>query len=349
MGSGMDRTGRPRRQRLVIHAGLGKTGSSAIQKYCRDHPQQLRSQGALYLGMILDRAETSPLDFASAAELQDALDNDPAIEDRLLRLIRSKIKSRPGVETFVWSQISLATYHELLGRVIARLKPVCDVEVVLYFRHQAEWLVSAYLQWGVKHKTEAGPILSFADWIPKAASRGSDYVGVVEGWVAAVGRERLHLRPYAAARDVVEDFLTVARLGTIAPNTRDTRHYETPDDTLMMLFRMQNGQHDDPALPGALYRLIVECGMERKRYRDISPSSTLPSGTDWEAFAASFEADNALLAREYGLEIGPPGPGPAPDPAHAAPATAIPALLDMIIAMDKRIAVLEQQVKERHG
>ena len=150
--------GRPSRPRLIIHAGLGKSGSSAIQKFCRDHPDVLRAAGALYLGMYLERAAKSERDFTSPDDLQQALEDDPEIEARLIALLTSKIGSRPGVQTFVWSHIALAMHADRLGRVIAALQGVCDVEVILYFRHQASWLVSAYQQWGVKHKRTPAPL-----------------------------------------------------------------------------------------------------------------------------------------------------------------------------------------------
>lgn len=346
MFADMGDANRPGGKRLVIHAGLGKSGSSAIQRYCRDHPQELRRAGALYLGTHLERAEPSPLDFASVEALHDALPT-PEAEDRLVALLTAKIASRPGIRTFVWSQIALAVQAPLLGRVIARLAPLCETEVLLYFRHQADWLVSAYLQWGVKHKTDPGPILPFADWIPQAASRGADYRAVIERWIAAVGRDRLHLRAYDAAADVVADFVSVARLGAKAEDDGRTRQYETPDPMVMMLFRLLNGQRDAPAPPGALYRLIAESGLERRRYREVDPASTLPSGADWARFAATFDDGNAGLARDFGLTLSPAGPGPAPDPVHPAPAAAIPALLDLILAMDRRIGALEQQLKRK--
>ncbi len=332
------------RKRLVIHAGLGKSGSSAIQKYCREHAKELRAERAHYLGMFFERGDAHPRDFGSHEALLDALEHDPAIEDRLVDLLTAKIGSRPALDTFIWSQIALATHGALLGRVIARIADWCDVEVILYFRHQAMWLVSAYLQWGLKHKTEPGPILSFEEWIPHAASRGSDYRAVIEAWVAAIGRERLHLRSYDTTEDVVADFVTVARLGTPIPPA--SRHYETPDDTLMRLFRLTNGQHDAPVPPGALQRALVDNGVERTRYREVSPGLTLPHGPDWTRFAAGFDATNAELVREYGLLLGPPGDGPTADPTFAAPASVIPALLDLITAMNDRIGALERKLAD---
>lgn len=334
----------PRHTRLVIHAGLGKSGSSAIQKYCRDHAKELRAERTHYLGMFFERGDPHPLDFGSHEALLDALENDPGIEDRLVTLLTAKIGSRPALDTFVWSQIALATHGDLLGRVIARIAAWCDAEVILYFRHQATWLVSAYLQWGVKHKTELGPILSFAEWIPHAASRGSDYRAVVGQWAAAIGRERLHLRSYDHADDVVADFVATARLGTAVPPA--TRHYETPDDTLMRLFRLYQGQHDDPAEPGALQRALADNKVERKRYREVSPGLTLPHGADWTRFVSGFDAANADLARDYGLLLGPAGDGPAADPTFAAPASVIPALLDLIVSMNDRIGALERRLAE---
>ncbi len=334
------------RKRLVVHAGLGKSGSSAIQKYCRDHASELRDAGALYLGMYLERGDPSPIGFSSPDDLQRALTEDPAIEDRIVALLTSRIEARPGIDTFIWSHIGLAMHPGTMGRIIARLAPVCDTDVIFFFRHQATWLVSAYLQWGVKHKTSVGPIRAFHDWLPEAQSRGADYRRVIEGWRAAIGTDRLHLRSYDRADDVVADFLATARLPITAPDAATTRHYATPDQTVMTLFRLYQGQQDDEAVPGGLQRALSANGVDRKRYREVDPASTLPTGAAWDDFVASFTETNAALAQDFGLMLEAPVAGPSPDPTMAAPATVVPALLDLIISMDRRIAGLERRLKQ---
>jgi hypothetical protein len=341
------RAGASGRKRLVIHAGLGKSGSSAIQKYCRDHPEALRAHDALYLGMFLERGGASPLDFANSAALEEALADDPGVEDRLVALLGAKIAARPGIDTFVWSQIALARHAPRLGRVIARLEPICDVEVVLYFRHQATWLVSAYLQWGVKHKSYPGPLRSFDEWLPMAQAHGADYRAIIASWRAAIGADRLHLRSYDQAADVVTDFLATTRLGPAPDASVETRHYETPDPALMMLFRLYQGQEDGEARPGALQRTLNDNKVTSRRYREVDPGSTLPHGDAWRRFAASFDATNDALARDYGLHLHAPGDEPAADPQIPAPAVAIAALLDLIVAMDRRIGALERRLARR--
>lgn len=332
-------------RRLIIHAGLGKSGSSAIQKYCRDHAASLRTAGAWYLGMYLERGDRSEDDFASAEDFQRALREDHDVEDRIVNLLTKRMQDRPGVNTFIWSNISLAMNGALMTRVIARLAPMCQTEVVLYFRHQAIWLVSAYLQWGVKHKAYSGQIKSFNEWLPKAHARGADYRRVIEGWQRAVAPAHLHVRSYDKAPDVVADFLKTVGLPAPSDGNGTTRHYETPDPSVMTLYKLYQGQADAEALPGALQRTLAAAKVEKKRYRDVDPASTLPSGPEWQGFVQRFEAENAALAQDFGLQLEAPVRGPEPDPQHAAPAAIIPVLLDLIMAMDRRISALERQVK----
>lgn len=332
-------------RRLVIHAGLGKSGSSAIQKYCREQAAALQRAGAWYLGMYLERGEPIAHGFGSADDLQRCLSEDGDMEDRLVDLLTRRLQDRPGMTTFIWSHIGLAMHADLMARVIKRLAPICRTEVVLYFRHQASWLVSAYLQWGVKHKAYAGPIRSFADWLPEAKSRGADYRQVIESWARAVPVNRLHIRSYDQTPDVVADFLTIAGLPAPAAEDGSTRHYQTPDPAVMTLYRLYQGQSEDEALPGALQRTLAAHGVEKKRYREVDPAATLPTGAAWERFVDRFAAENDGLARDFGLTLTAPARGPGPDFDHAAPAAIIPALLDLIIAMDRRITALERRLK----
>lgn len=62
-------------------------------------------------------------------------------------------------------------------------------------------------------------------------------------------------------------------------------------------------------------------------------------------FVTAFGQENAALARDFGLVLTPPPRAPEPDPGYAAPATIVPALLDLIISMDRRIAALERRLK----
>lgn len=335
----------PAPRRLVIHAGLGKSGSSAIQKYCREQGAALRNSDASYLGMYLERGEATQHDFTSADDLARALTDDPNIEDRLVSLITLRMQARPAIRTFIWSHIELAMHADLLSRVAARLAPVCSVEIILYFRHQASWLVSAYLQWGVKHKSTPGPIRTFGDWLPEAKSHGADYRHVIESWQQAVGPERLHIRSYDQTPDVVSDFLVTAGLPAPDGTAEANWHYRTPDPTIMTLYRLFQGQNDGTALPGTLQRLLATNGVERKRYRDVDPASTLPSVEGWRDFVAAFERENAALTNDFGLILTPPTRAPEPDPKHAAPAAIVPALLDLIISMDRRITTLERRLK----
>ncbi|WP_156455488.1 hypothetical protein [Sphingomonas sp. CCH5-D11] len=334
----------PVSRRLVIHAGLGKSGSSAIQKYCREQGAALRNDDAGYLGMYLERGETTQHDFTSSDDLARALTDDPNIEDRLVSLITQRMQARPAIRTFIWSHIELAMHADLLSKVAARLAPVCSVEIILYFRHQASWLISAYLQWGVKHKSTPGPIPTFRDWLPEAKSRGADYRQVIESWQKAVGPERLHIRSYDQTPDVVSDFLVTAGLPATDGTAEANWHYRTPDPTIMTLYRLFQGQNEGAALPGTLQRLLATNGVEKKRYRDVDPASTVPSAEKWGEFVTAFGQENAALARDFGLILNPPHRAPEPDPGYAAPATVVPALLDLIISMDRRIAVLERRL-----
>lgn len=346
----MTQTGRPRPlPRLIIHAGLGKSGSSAIQKYCREHARDLRAERAAYLGMYLDRGPAAADDFPDAASFDRALTAlDPtALQDRLVAIITAKIAAQPGVRTFIWSQIALATHAALLGPVLARLDSVCEPHVILYFRHQADWLVSAYAQWGVKHKTYEGAIRSFEEFRPLAAAHGSDYRAVIDSWRDAIDPARLHLRSYDRCADVVADFLSVAELGPVITGDAGTRHYETPDAAVLALFRLLQGQSDDVAPPGPLWRAVTANGVADRRYRSVDPALGLPSGAAWTAFASSFDAENAALEHDFGLSLGPARKEPAPDPVIPAPAALIPPLLDLIVALDRRVGALERKLARR--
>src|SRR5437667_280063 len=58
-----------------------------------------------------------------------------------------------------------------------------QLEIVAYLRRQDRWAVSAYKQWGIKHKTYEGPVQPFTKWFNPEEC---DYLTVLNRWHSLV-------------------------------------------------------------------------------------------------------------------------------------------------------------------
>lgn len=150
-------------QRVVFHVGAHKTGTSLVQRYCRDHVRLLRRRRVGYLGRL---ALTDLVGWGP--ELLD----DP---DRLAGRVRS-IARNPLVRTVLASHENTigrpfrrgeptpalypdaAPAVEALGEVLRPYRPT----IVLSVRPQAEFLESYYLQ-----TVQSGSHQPFARWFDR--------------------------------------------------------------------------------------------------------------------------------------------------------------------------------------
>jgi hypothetical protein len=333
-------------KRIIIHVGDGKTGSSAIQKHLLDNSKALETAGIHYGGLQLNLPPRGPDDFTGNPDLYRAIEQ-PGFATRLAAILRHRFAIRPGIHTVIWSN------EALIGRAadIAQLLPLiageAELTVVLYLRHQADWLRSAYLQWGIKDKAYQGPIIGLDRFLERWLDR-CDYRTIIEAWIDAVGRNRLVLRSYDATPDVTADFVTAAELalppGALTPGER---FYETPDRSVMSLFKVLNGQSDAPHPPEPLISVLRRNDILAKRFRKVDPAVEEFTPEHHAAIVARFEEINAELAAKHGIVLRPTAPPVpcAPDEAGLATTDLVAALLELVISLDRRVLALEKALE----
>ena len=198
--------------KLVVHIGHGKTGSSSIQRSLLEATKQLELQGIKYLGLMLERASNtsrpgwqvrsgSDLFFDHTIAAQANQELSTVLEEELERL------TDQGVATAIWSNEWLLgrpnhTLHALKG---LRGKGF-DIEFQCYVRRHDKWAQSAYTQWGLKHKSYAGSIRDFSDWLKVFGEKQFLFSPLLSVWDEAFG-DRLSVFNFDSAGDVVQHFM----------------------------------------------------------------------------------------------------------------------------------------------
>ncbi|NBZ88005.1 hypothetical protein [Stagnihabitans tardus] len=188
--------------KIILHIGMGKTGTSTIQKTLAQNSFELRQAGMMYLGMWFDLVDPSFKGLRNQAKFFSL--EEPALIEAAEVLFQqlSETAKTKRIHTFVISNESFAGKSAVLEPMIRRLIALgMEVEAIGYVRNPHDWLPSAYVQWGVRHKMSPGPIPPYAE---KARGLVNWYSGIVE-WHKRMS-DILHIRSYEAAPDVVADF-----------------------------------------------------------------------------------------------------------------------------------------------
>lgn len=182
------------RQRVFLHVGLPKTGTSFLQGALFGARAQLTETGVSYPASHYDDH------FFAALDLQDLAFNEtprPQAAGRWADL-SARVRDWPGTSV-VSSEVLAAATPEQAGRAVETLAPA-QVHVVLTVRELGAHLVSTW-QEDVKH----GEVAGFTEWLAAITARdesrwnrawywrAADLPSVLSRWAAVVPPERTHV------------------------------------------------------------------------------------------------------------------------------------------------------------
>ncbi len=257
-------------EKIIIHIGTHKTGTSAIQDFLLLNRKALSRHGFLY-------PQKSRRDYY---EIKNSEVFVPPWKfknyHKLVRLCHRRDRHViVSSETFSLIR-DVAPIQEALGDV----KPT----IICYLRRQDTFIQSFYNQ-AVKNDAEYRPITAYQ---PPATL---DYDKLLDRWANVFGQENLKIRPYEKDAfkngDLVTDFLSLIGLDL------------TPD--LKVLAKNTN-----PRLPGEALeymRLLNSLVQDRKKCRKIKALLIDHSAGEGHNNANSLFYDHTLLDREARRKI----------------------------------------------
>lgn len=244
----MSDTSDHRPPRFILHVGMGKTGTSAIQKALGAGTAELAAQGALFLGAEL-AIPGRPLRgwdalsafFASPPEELHRLGQDYAdsVDD---------LADAQGADCLILSNEAFHDRARPLTAFLAPLRRIMEVRVLIWARNPVTWLPSAHAQWSVRHKTMPGRVEPFGIG---ARRHVNQYRGIVE-WFE-VAPELVELHPYREDSDMVAEFAAAA--GISLPPAPE-RVYERPEPAELVLRALYNSRFDGPVMPDRYERAV---------------------------------------------------------------------------------------------
>lgn len=234
--------------RYVLHVGMGKTGTSAIQSVLAQSSAELQQQGARHLGFNFDMPG---LTFRHWDDHQAFFDSPPEERRRLGQAYADYIDGlarAEGLSSLILSNEAFSGRAEALAPFLEPLQKVANLRVLIWARNPVSWLPSAYAQWGVSHKTQPGRVEPFS--IGGRRQIGQ-YRGILE-WGAAMPGV-VELRPYLENSDIVADFAAAAGI-TLPPAPQ--RVYARPEPAELVLRALYNSRFSEPVLPDRYERAL---------------------------------------------------------------------------------------------
>jgi hypothetical protein len=296
--------------KTIIHIGMQKTGSTAIQQYLHLNRDELAAAGVLFprgLGRL--NQQTLPLigkgnESISALHRKMKLTNKQSAVThvrRASRRVRQQIRAlRPRTLVLSSEQLSAEVRSpDDISRFAAWVRNYDSTPtIVVYLRRQDLWLLSRYsmqILYGATHSFE----------VPDTAATGPgtlfDYRGLVDSWSGEFGKENIVVRVFEREQlvggDVVLDFMDVigeSALGSLPHPGHPNTSLDASGIEFMRLFN-QHVPH------------MLDNGPNPMRRRLIPAMETLPkSGKSWTLpadlardFVARFSEGNAEIARNY--------------------------------------------------
>ncbi|NVK57221.1 MAG: hypothetical protein HWE26_16590 [Alteromonadaceae bacterium] len=150
---------------LILHIGTGKTGSTSIQSVLKDNFDDVSAQGVFFVGYMFDLLSEKRYAWQrhSGTESFNKLpvqQRKKELKDILAAAQKEAIER--GCTKILWSNEALCN----MPRVAEFIDSIWHdkVTVIAYVRRHDAYAVSAYKQWGLKHKIYSGELLSFSEF-----------------------------------------------------------------------------------------------------------------------------------------------------------------------------------------
>ncbi len=264
-------------RRLIIHIGMGKTGSSSIQKSMRVSNDKLQAKGFLYLGLMFENLNI-PINYSwhrvDGWSNFISLNKSQANSELAHTLQYLDDHLDDSIHTLIWSNEAL---FDRPSDVISALKSISSryqIIVVGYLRRPDKWISSAYLQWGLKDKSYIGPIKTFSEWVSDKPYTVSPKL---DAWSAL--SERVYFYNFDDIEDVSIHFIKcILELDVSA--IKPVRENDTPPPAAMALFSYYNSFFNEKNSPNRVEQLLQKTGCYESSPSSADFNELIPSQED---------------------------------------------------------------------
>lgn len=280
--------------KVVIHAGIHRTGTTSLQGFLADNRETLLQLGVAYPG---ETPNHQPLAWSLKRKDSDAGD------------VRTLLESRGAVETAVLSAEDFCIQTDL--KWLEQLSESFETKVVFYFRRQDHWLMSWYNQhvkWPFDRQKSQMDKTEFLEHI--GDFHWLDYAALLNRWTAVLGEANVSagIVESGQVEDVVGDFVKRLGISTEGLNFEIKRKNDSLPVHLLEIAR-HLGVFEMPPRTRARMMRALRVGLAHK----TQSATTVYSPEERLRILQLFEASNRTAAKRFfGREklFSEPSPGP---------------------------------------
>ncbi|MCS0496405.1 hypothetical protein NVS89_14970 [Ancylobacter sp. MQZ15Z-1] len=234
---------------LILHIGMGKTGTTSIQYALGSNHGCLSRQRTQYLGLwfdLIDPRFSGDMGHEAFGALSEA-EMRRAAGIFVKRLERLRAES--GITRFIISNEAIYGLTEEnctrladhFAPFIATLRKHLKVRIIVYVRDPYDWLPSAYTQWGIHHKIMRGPVRPYGEL---ARALVGTYAGLLR-WKHH-HPDLLEVRRFDKSIDVVDDFCSTVGIELENAQDRVLERSSVPESVFRFVF---NSGFEEEAVP----------------------------------------------------------------------------------------------------
>lgn len=279
---------------LLLHIGIHKTGSTAIQRFCWQNRAALAAQGVLYPNAYITNFGQHAL--AWALGLHHPKRDHSLVPEQVAQGILDEAR-RSGAK---WVIVSSEDFESLNDEAVAKLGSLfkdMPAKIVVYLRRQDEALLAAYNQ-RVKSFVSRfkGTVeeLTQKRFVPERF----DYWRLTQRWAKIFGDEAMCVRIYDTSRfpegNIIPDFLSILNLSLEGMTTESLRSVNKSVPPLALeILRRSNSKDMTRIVHNALMRKLREASSKYPTER-----ARLPAAAQRE-FIEQFRESNVLVARKW--------------------------------------------------
>ncbi|WP_165735335.1 sulfotransferase family 2 domain-containing protein [Pseudoalteromonas sp. C8] len=202
-----------------------------------------------------------------------------------------------GYTTIIWSNESLFVSYERLRHVLERLNSDFELETVTFIRRHDKWIKSAYLQWGIKHKSYLGEVKSFKEW----SKKGVNFSEHMQLWAGFNGA-RCHFINFDSCVDASQAMFELLGLKN---NISTIRINEAPSQLEIAMYALYNSLFTEQVLPRELGVLLKKHKVGSLNTPDINLKGLFPTAEELNSVLVNSKKDLDavnLLMRDQGGE-----------------------------------------------
>lgn len=337
--------GKEKQFRLICHIGCGKTGTSSIQASLKGNSDVLTSHRFAYWGLVLESAPVKLYDWQRSSASEATLTN-PSEEttNQVIEVLeKSIVEARDrGIDCAIWSNEWLVgRYQNIIPALQAIKKKNVQIDIVVYVRRYDAWAKSAYVQWGLKHKTYLGRVRGFSRYVRERPLRFSK---MLKPWTDAFPDD-LILRNFDYTQDIVKDFCSALSL---PQDISSIRVNEAPSSEELLVRALYNNFVEGRSTPADFDRAFQARKIDFSLHPTEWLRSLLPSEKDLNEVLQ--ETAEERIAIDHMLErAGQPPLGSDVKPIKEVlvdPEKISAILLQIIFVQNRKLEVLKDKIDE---